>query len=134
MRIAPKVIAARLLIAASALFCFAANAQPALSKRGGIDIDGSGKSVLLVRSNSESLSGSSGMQVGRLVANQFQFTTLGDPGPAFRLLGVSDWNGNGKSDLFFQNTTQGTFGDVVAWSDFQQGGATVLRQVKPVWE
>lgn len=103
-------------------------AQAPLSKRGGIDIDGSGRSVLLVRS------AGGGMQVGRLVANQFQFSPQADPGSAYRFVGVTDFDGNGKSDLVFQNTTQGILGDVLVWNDFRQVNEHLLRQAKPVWE
>ena len=111
-----------------------ANAQTpiALSKRGGIDIDGNNKSVLLVRSTSAS--GTPQLLAGRLVNNQFQFTTQADPGIAFRLVGATDFDGNGKSDLAFQNITQGEFGDVRSWNDFASTGERLFRQVKQVWD
>jgi uncharacterized protein (DUF1800 family) len=104
----------------------------ALSKRGGIDIDGTNKSVLLVRSTSAN--GTPQLLAGRLVNNQFQFTTQADPGGAFRLVGATDFDGNGKSDLAFQNITQGEFGDVRSWNDFASMGERLFRQVKQVWD
>jgi hypothetical protein len=52
-----------------------------LSLRGEIDLDGSGKSVLLLRSNKAQ------MQVGRFVSNRFQFSSMADPGADFKLAG-----------------------------------------------
>ncbi len=106
----------------------AAAATPPLSLRGGIDIDGSGKSVLLLRSSSAQ------MQVGRFASNQFTFTSQPDPGANYRLIAVSDFDGNGKSDLAFQDMTQpGDFGDVHAWTDFNPASDHVLRTVKRAW-
>lgn len=99
-----------------------------LSVRGEIDIDGNGKSVLLVRSNNAQ------MQAGRLVGNKMQFSALTDPGPDFRLAGVADFAGDGKSDLVFVNTSTPERGDVRAWSNFLPAGDRLLRQVKHVWE
>jgi uncharacterized protein (DUF1800 family) len=104
----------------------------ALSKRGGIDIDGNNRSVLLVRSTNAA--GAPQLLAGRLIANQFQFTPQADPGANFRLLGVTDFDGNGKSDLAFQDITQGEFGDVKSWNDFVAGNERLFRQVKPVWD
>ncbi len=109
-----------------------ANAQtvPALSKRGGIDIDGNNKSVLLIRSSAQ-------MQAGRLVNNQFQFTAQSDPGTSFRLVAATDFDGNGKSDLTFQNQTQlDALGksSVQAWNDFVPANLRAVRDVKPVWD
>jgi photosystem II stability/assembly factor-like uncharacterized protein len=103
--------------------------QVPLSKRGGIDIDGDGKSEILVRSASAQL------QAGRLVNNVFQFTPLTDPGSNFRLVGVGDFDGNGKSDLAFQNMAQDpTFGDVRTWPGFSASSEVFWRQVKKVWD
>lgn len=99
-----------------------------LSMRGGIDIDGLGKSVLLVRSAAAQ------MQAGRLVNNQFQFSALPDPGPNFRLVAVADFDGNGKSDLAYQDMTQlGEFGDVRVKPNFAAVGDYPLRTVKRAW-
>ena len=99
-----------------------------LSKRGGIDIDGDGKGEIIVRSASASL------LAGRLINNQFQFTTITGPSTSYRLVGVGDFDGNGRSDLAFQNMTQGTFGDVRIWPNFTSSGEILLRQVKQVWD
>lgn len=99
-----------------------------LAKRGGIDLDGDNKSALLIRSASSQL------QAGRLNGAQFVFSTLTDPGPAFRLVGAPDFDGNGISDLAFQNTTTGEFGDVKRWRDFIPAQESVIRQVKQVWD
>jgi uncharacterized protein (DUF1800 family) len=99
-----------------------------LSLRGEIDLDGNGKSVLLLRSNKAQ------MQVGRLVGNKLQFSTLADPGLNFKLAGVSDFDGDGKSDLVLVNTTTPERGDVRAWTNFSPSGDKLLRPVKHVWE
>ncbi|MCA3000235.1 MAG: S8 family serine peptidase [Rhodocyclaceae bacterium] len=102
--------------------------QLQLSRRGGIDVDGSGKSAILVRSASAQL------QAGRLVNNSFQFTPTQDPGPAYRLVGVGDFFNSGRSDLAFQNMTQGTFGDIRIWRGFSPSNEVLWRQVKQVWD
>ena len=99
-----------------------------LSRRGGIDIDGNGKSAIVVRSASAQL------QVARLFNNQFQFSALQDPGPSYRLVGVGDFFRSGKSDLAFQNMTQGTFGDIKIWRGFSPSNEVFWRQVKQVWD
>ncbi|MCA3028032.1 MAG: hypothetical protein ING66_05465 [Rhodocyclaceae bacterium] len=109
-----------------------ANVGVQLSKRGGIDIDGSNKSVLLARSTS--VAGTPQLVAGRLVNGQFQFSVLADPGGNFRLVGVTDLDGNGKSDLLFQNVAQGESGDVTSWLNFESNNATALRRVKQVWD
>lgn len=109
----------------------AQTSQP-LSKRGGIDIDGTNKSVLLIRSTGNT--GTSQLLAGRLVGSQFQFTPQPDPGTSFRLIGATDFDGNGKSDLAFQNMHQGAIGDVKSWTDFQPASERVLRSVKQVWD
>jgi len=119
------------LLLAASVSAFAQAPLP-LSKRGGIDIDGNNKSVLLVRSTN--VSGSPQLLAGRLVGNQFQFSPQADPGAQFRLIGATDFDGNGKSDLAFQNITQGEFGDVRSWNDFQAPNERLFRQVKQVWD
>ena len=99
-----------------------------LAGRGGIDLDGNGRSQIIVRSANAQL------QAGRLVNNVFQFTALVDPGANYRLVGIGDFDKNGKSDLAFQNMTQGTFGDVKVWLDFSPSREIYWRQVKQVWD
>jgi hypothetical protein len=104
------------------------NASIALSQRGGLDIDGNGRSQLVVRNATAGL-----MQAGRLVGNQFQWSMITDPGTGFRVLGAADLAGTGKSDLLFQSTTQGEFGDVTAWTGFNPASAKFIRSVKTAW-
>jgi hypothetical protein len=107
---------------------FAGDATIALSKRGGIDLDGNGNSQLVVRNDAAGL-----LQVGRLVNNQFQWSTTADPGTGFRVLGAVDLANSGKSDLLFQSTTQGEFGDVTAWRGFSPATPKFIRSVKTAW-
>jgi uncharacterized protein (DUF1800 family) len=113
---------------AVAAFSAVAQTSKPLSLRGEIDLDGNGRSVLLVRSNNAQ------MQAGRLVGNKMQFSALADPGLDFRLAGVTDHNGDGKSDLVLVNTSTPERGDVRAWTNFLGSGDRLLRQVKHVWE
>ena len=95
---------------------------------GGIDVDGNGKSQILLRnSNGQSM-------LGRWTNNALVFTPTADPGPAFRLLGAADFNGNGKSDLAFQDLTQGESGDVRIWTDGASTNNVLLRSVKRTWD
>ncbi len=103
-------------------------AVPPLSMRGEIDLDGNNRSAILVRTSTPQL------YAGRWANNQFQFTVMNDPGSSFRIAGVADFDGNGRSDLAYQNMTQGTFGDVRTWPDFNQANSTYWRQVKQVWD
>ena len=96
---------------------------------GGIDIDGQGKSQLLLRSPANNQ-----LQVGRFMNNAFQFSPIADPGPNFRILGVVDIDGDGKSDLVYQDTTQGEYGDVHFWPDFVAANDKFLRKVKLAWQ
>lgn len=106
------------------------NLLAANTKRTIVDINGDGRSELLLRS------GTSQLLSGRLGNNNvFDFTALADPGANFRLLGVGDFAGNGKSDLSFQNMVQdGEFGDVRIWPDFNNASELLWRQVKKVWD
>lgn len=103
-----------------------------LSKRGGIDIDGSNRSVLLARSTTGS--GTPQLLAGRLTNGQFQFSPLTDPGSNFRLVAVVDLDGNGKSDLIGQHLSQGESGDVTSWTDFDAQRPNTLRAVKQIWD
>lgn len=105
------------------------SASIALSKRGGIDVDGDGKSQLVVRNDAAGQ-----MQVGRLVGNQFQWSSARDPGAGFRVLGATDITGAGKSDLLFQSTTQGEFGDIYLWQGFSHLNERFLRSGKLAWQ
>ncbi|MBI3716710.1 MAG: hypothetical protein HY255_12025 [Betaproteobacteria bacterium] len=99
------------------------------SKRGGIDFDGQGKSQLVIRN------GNGQMQAGRFANSTFTFTPIGDPGSGYRILGTSDLNWNGKSDLLFQDTaTPGDFGDASTWLDFDSNQQRLVRSVKRVWD
>ena len=120
-----------ILFAAVTLPCgdvSAANGR-ALSQRGGIDINGDGKAELLVRSADARI------LAGRLQDGVFQFSPVADPGVNERIVGVLDLNGNGKSDIVFQRLTQGEFGEVRGWHDFDfLFGGVFLRNVKRVWD
>ncbi len=74
------------------------------------------------------------MQVGKLSNNVLQFSSITDPGSAYRMLGYSDFNRNGAPDLAFQNITQGEFGDVRSWNEFKSANEFLWRQVKQVWD
>lgn len=100
----------------------------ALSERGGIDLDGNGKSALVLRA------GSGTSLAGRLVNNQFVFTPQVDPGPAFRLVGIGDFDANGKSDLAFLDITQGATGTAHIWNDYLALNDHALRTVNTLWQ
>ena len=100
-------------------------------KPGVMDIDGSGKHQIVIRNVGN---GTSALSVGRLANNRIQFTAQDDPGPNFRLVAATDFDGNGKSDLVFLNTTQTPLADVRIWTDFQRSTERLWRQVKPVWD
>ncbi len=69
-----------------------------------------------------------------LVNNQFVFSSANDPGANFRLLGVADFDGDGKSDLAYQDISQGVSGDVRFWPDFIMANSVLLRTVKRTWD
>jgi len=97
-------------------------------RRSGVDIDGDGKEEIV-------LSTATQMQYGKLVGNSIQFSGLtSSPGAGYRLVGAGDFDGNRKSDLAFQNMSQGTFGDVRVWPNFSANGEIFWRQVKQVWD
>ena len=98
------------------------------SRRGLIDIDGDGKSEIILRNTSAQLI------MAKFVNNAFQFTPIADPGSAYRLIGIGDFDGDGKSDLAFQNITQGVLGDIKIWRNFSPANEIYWRQVKRVWE
>ncbi len=104
-----------------------------LSRRGGIDIDGSNKSVLLAANAAGGT-----MQGGRLVNNTFVWTNQPHPGQEFRLLGAVDFAGTGRSDLAFLNTTflNGLGQGEARFSrNFSLGTHNqLLRLVRPEWD
>ncbi|MCA3003507.1 MAG: VCBS repeat-containing protein [Rhodocyclaceae bacterium] len=122
-----------LVLAVTLLVCFqlgtAHAANPNLARRGGIDLDGNGRGAIVVRS----LFGQT--QAGKLSSNNvFQFSSLPDPGINFRLVGIGDFDGNGRSDLAFQNLNQFEFGEVTTWLDYNPARSRLLRNVKKVWD
>ena len=105
-----------------------------LAKRGGIDIDGQGKSALVVRASTGTQ-----LQAGRLVNNAFQWTVMSDPGADFRLIAAVDFAGNGKSDLPMLRDNPALLnanGQGIAqfWPDFLPTTTAILRDVKPAWD
>lgn len=107
---------------------------PPLSKRGGIDLDGNNKSVLLVTSTAGVT------QAGRLTNNSFVWssTPILNPGQSFRTLGAVDFAGTGKSDLAALQTASlnaSGQGDARLYRNFDiAGGGSSLRLVKPTWD
>jgi Calx-beta domain/Metallo-peptidase family M12/Divergent InlB B-repeat domain len=118
--------------ATSVIATFTPTTPASLSKRGGIDLDGAGKSALIVRSTSNNQ-----LSAGRLVANTFEWTTMTDPGADYRLLGAIDLVGNGKSDLAMLNVgslNANGQGEARFWNDFSNTTNNFLRLVKPEWD
>lgn len=71
---------------------------------------------------------------GELAGNQMVFSVDSDPGTGFRVVASAlDIDRNGAPDLVYQNTTQGEFGDVRVWKDYQSSLDRLLRQVKLTW-
>ncbi len=107
---------------------------PPLAKRGGIDLDGTGSSALVVRATTKNQ-----LQVGRLLNGQFQWTNTPDPGSNYRLLGAVDFAGNGKSDLAMLQDNPALLdvngrGPAQFWRDFTDTSHIFLRDVKPEWD
>lgn len=103
-----------------------------LSKRGGYDLDGNGRSAIVVRSP-----GSNQLMAGRLVNNAFQWTSMADPGPDFRLLGATDFLGNGRADLgLLRENPLNSNGQGAAqyWPNFAGNAPVFLRDVRPAWD
>jgi hypothetical protein len=117
------------LIACTLGLGFAGESAAQAQVIGGANIDGGTTSALLVRSPAAAQ-----LQAGRLVNNQFQFTALTDPGANYRIVAAVDLDNNGKAELIFQDTTQGDFGDVSVWRDFNSANRFLLRSVKRVWD
>ncbi len=109
-------------------------AAPPLSRKGGADIDGMGRSALIVRNTTNN-----GMQAGRLVSGVFQWTALSEPGVDFRMLGVADFTGSGRADLAMLRdgaTTLNANGQGTAqfFPGVTNTSASYLRDVKPAWD
>ncbi|MFN7221689.1 MAG: FG-GAP repeat domain-containing protein, partial [Burkholderiales bacterium] len=98
------------------------------TRRAKVDIDGDGREEILARASDGST------QMGRLVNGQFQFSTTTAPSSQNRVVAIADLNNNGRSDLVFQNITQGEFGEASTWLDFNQTNQRLLRNVKRVWD
>ncbi len=105
-----------------------------LAKRGGIDLDGQNRSALVVRATT-----SNQLEAGRLVNNVFQWTTMTDPGPDFRLIAAVDFAGNGRSDLPMLRDNEALLnangqGITQFWPDFVSASPVPLNNVKPAWD
>jgi sugar lactone lactonase YvrE len=110
------------------------SAPPAipLSRRGGIDLDGQGRSAIVVQA-------STGNQLiaGRLVNNIFQWTNLPGPSTDFRVIAPVDFSGSGKSDLpILRETPLNSNGQGSAqyWPSFSGVAPVLLRDVRPAWD
>jgi hypothetical protein len=104
-----------------------ANAQQVLDN---VDLDGLGKSALVVRS----LTTSPAIKVGRYSGNSFTFTDLADPGLNYRVLGATRLDAGLKTDLLLQNISTGDFGEARSLLDFDSSKDRLLRNVKRVWD
>ncbi len=95
-----------------------------------IDLDGLGKSALVVRSTTTAPT----LKAGRYAGNTFVFTDLTDPGPFYRFLGANKIDAGVKSDLLIQNIAQGDFGEVRALLDLDSSKDRYIRNVKRTWD
>ncbi len=120
---ARKLIPACLLVGLVAT----AHAQQVLDN---VDLDGLGKSALLVRSTTTSPA----IKAGRYSGNSFVFTDIADPGLNYRLLGATRLDAGSKSDLLIQNIATGDFGEARTLLDFDASKDRLLRNVKRVWD
>ncbi|MEI6737929.1 MAG: hypothetical protein WCL29_05565, partial [Pseudomonadota bacterium] len=66
--------------------------------------------------------------------SQLVFTTQPDPGARYRLVAATDLDGNGTTDLAYQNLTQGESGEVRWWSSYSPSTDTAIRSVKVAWD
>jgi len=106
---------------------FTVSPPAAAAKRGVTDIAGNGHGALLLRNaTAQTLS-------ANWVANAFVFTPLADPGSNYRLIAAADFNNDDKTDLAYQDMTQGVFGDVFVRSAFAGNTDVKLRNVKLPW-
>ena len=104
-----------------------ANAQQVIDH---VDLDGLGKSALLVRS----LTSPPSLKVGRYSGSSFVFADIADPGPNFRVLGATRLDAGPKSDLLIQNISTGEFGEARSLLDFDASKDRLLRNVKRTWD
>jgi hypothetical protein len=95
-----------------------------------VDLDGLGKSAIVVRSTTTSPQ----LKAGRYANGTFAFSDLQDPGLNYRLLGATKLNAGAKSDLLLQNIATGDFGEARTLLDFSAASDRLLRNVKRVWD
>ena len=95
-----------------------------------VDLDGLGKSAIVVRSTTTTPQ----LQAGRYANNAFSFTVINDPGVNYRLLGANKIDAGSKSDLLFQNIITGEFGEASTWLDFDSNKQRLIRNVKRTWD
>jgi hypothetical protein len=66
-------------------------------------------------------------------ANLFTSATGADPGADFRILALTDIDGNKTPEIVFQNINQGDLGDVRVWQDGSAAADRLLRGVRLTW-
>jgi len=116
-----------------AKFASSAPVSIPIALRGGIDIDGSGKEVIMARTEDPNDFGD--MVVGRLLVGGFQFIAHFNPGAGKIPVAINDFNGDGLSDIAIVDVTRdAVFGDVSIFPNFFGTRAIALRQVKKVWD
>ncbi len=126
-----RAFARRVLVAiCAALLAATAATISAQQVIDNIDLDGLGKSALVVRSSTTAPT----LKAGRYVGNTFVFTDLTDPGFYYRFLGANKIDAGAKSDLLIQNIAQGDFGEVRALLDLDPAKDRYIRNVKRTWD
>ncbi|MFN8986103.1 MAG: alpha/beta hydrolase family esterase [Burkholderiales bacterium] len=117
-------------LAVGALFILLRGPAAQSQVRDVISFDGDNRAQLLIRS------GTAATQLGRFdtATQRFNFFAATDPGTSFRYVAAVDLNGDGRSDLVYQNITQGQAGDVAALDGIKPNTSTVLRSVKRTWD
>ena len=90
------------------------------------DLDFDGKSDILLQNNSGQVL-QWGMDGSRVVEDD----PLGNPGPAWHVVGTGDFNGDGKSDLLFQNDS----GQIWQWlmNGNQVAASSSVANPGPAW-
>ena len=121
MRLAPLALLPMLLLIQNT------DAQQVIDN---VDLDGLGKSAIVVRSTTTTPQ----LQAGRYANNAFTFTVINDPGVNYRLLGANKIDAGSKSDLLFQNIITGDFGEASTWLDFDSSKQRLIRNVKRTWD